>query len=261
MASKTILADVCEHKKFGEIYLVPQDIIEIKEGWNARTDFSGQDELANYITENGFPGSIEVYKTPDKRLLLVDGERRLRALRQAIENGAEIRMVPITVARKGTSEIDLYLSHISRNAGKPFTATEEAESYRRLADWGFEIKEIAEKTGKSISHVRNRLELACASPELRKAVDAGDVPVTAAQKIIKESGGTVDGQSDGLKKARSKPTRNKIIFSYKNGELRKTGVKDACIPVIEEFMTDKIKELIRNDGFNPETLRVSVEKL
>lgn len=258
--AKHILADVCDCKRAGEIFLVSPDVIEIREDWNARTDFSGEEELMDYIEHNGVPGVLEVTKTADKRLILNDGERRLRAVRKLLDKGVEIKGVPVIVAKKGTSEIDLYLSHMTRNAGKPFTPLEEASCYRRLILWGFDPKSISERTGKSVSHVRNRLDLASASPEVQEAVLAGEVTVSAAQKVVKEADGSVADQRAKLNKAKKKKKSNKLIVAMKDGYTKKTGNKTLCCDPIEHlFNAQQFMDALEQHGFDPDTLRISIE--
>ena len=259
MAAKTILADVCEHKKAGEFYFVHPDVIEIVEGWNARVDFSGEDELVAYIKENGVPGVLTVRKTQDRRLELAAGERRLRAVRRANAEGANIKAVQVQVAKKGINDIDLFLLDLSSNGGKPLTPTEEASAFKRLVAWGFDAKGISVKTGKSVSHVRNRLELAEASPEVQAAVNAGEITIGQAQKIAKESDGKIDNQKQELTKARAKPKARKLVLSFKKGDLRETGFKGAsCEPLRKVLSDPEILTAIHHAGFDAESIRITI---
>lgn len=165
---KHVLGDVCEIVKRSEVFHIDPVHIIVVDGWNARTDFSGEDELVAYIKENGVPEPLRVRKNIiEKTLELVSGERRLRAVKRAIEEGCDIKSVPVIVVPKGLNDSDLLVSDLGSNSGKALTPIEEAGAFKRLVGWGLEIKDIAKKTGKSVSHVRNRLELSNASLEVQ----------------------------------------------------------------------------------------------
>lgn len=255
--AKHILADVCDCKRAGEIFYVEPDSINVEPGWNDRTDFSGHEELVESIRSVGVLEPLLVKKI-DGRLMLRKGERRLRAVNELISKGAEIR-VPIIVKNSKVSDADLLFDdYISNNTGKPFTPSEEASRFKRLINYGFSVAEIASKTGKSQGHIRNRLDLANASPEVKAAVDTGEIPITQGQAIAKN--GNLDEQSEELKKARAKPKRNKLILSIKNGSIKRTGIKDApqCY-ALESVFSEAIMTAVADMGFKPDTIRVSVE--
>jgi ParB family chromosome partitioning protein len=259
MGAKTVLAGVCDYKRGGEFFIINPDVIEIVEGWNARKDFSGEDELVAYIKANGVPEPLRVRKTKDSRLELISGERRLRAAKRAIAEGAELQGVPVIVAKRGANDADLFINDMCSNAGKPLTPTEEAGAFKRLVNWGFDVKEIHTKTGKSISHIRNRLELAEASPEVQAAVDAGQINIGQAQEIAKASDGNIDEQSQALKKAKAKPKKQKLVLTFKKGRLNHTGYKEkSCEPLKDVFRNPDIIQAISEAGFDPDSIRVTI---
>lgn len=196
-------------KRAGEIFLVDPMSIKVVDGWNDRTDFSGQEELVESIKEVGVRQPLLVRKSAEEVIELVNGERRLRAVRAAIDAGFQIAAVPVIVAKKDISEIDLYFDAIISNGGKPLEPVEEANSFKRLVAWGVPLKEIASKSGKSYTHVRNRLELANGIPAVKEAVTKKEISVKSAQEIVSGSGGKVAKQAAGLVKVKSTPKTRK----------------------------------------------------
>lgn len=260
MAAKHVLGDVCEVVKRSDIFHIDPASIEVVEGWNARTDFSGEEELVESIKARGVLRPLIVRKTKDKRLELIDGERRLRATLRARKEGAEIYSVPVIVAKRGTNDVDLFADSIIANDGKPFTPTEEASAYLRLIHWGLDVKAIAKKVGKSTTHVRNRLELANASPEVQAAVNAGEITIGQAQEIAKESDGNIEKQKTELTKAKARPKKPKLVLSFKKGHLKQTGYRErTCDPLKEVLQSPELIDAIKAAGFLPESIRISIK--
>lgn len=181
-----------------DIFEIDPRKIEVQGGWNPRTDFSGEDELKLSIIENGVLEPLTV-KAVGERVILVDGERRLRATLLAIMDGHEIVSVPAMLARRGISDIEAMFTALIKNDGKPLSPVEEADAFRRLAAWGVTQADIAKRIGRSQPYVSGRLVLVDAAPEVRKAVTEKKVKIKAAKQIIKKSGGSVERQRQELK--------------------------------------------------------------
>ena len=249
--------------KRSDMFHVDPRFIKVVDGWNDRTDFSGEEELMESIKSVGVKVPLRIKKTKDGELRLVDGERRLRATLRAIEEGSDIKTVPAIVAPHSINDIDLYLESIIANTGKGLTPTEEANSFKRLISWGLSVKEIASKTGRSETHVRNRLELSNAIPVVKKSVDEKEITVKDAQEIVKESDGNVEAQEKALeikkitpKKKKKKPLTMQIrtgLAHYSGGD------KDQTCEVVMDWIFD---EDFRFDldalGFDPDTIKVSI---
>jgi len=261
MTPKHVLGDVCDIVKRSEIFHIDPVHINVVDGWNARTDFSGEDELVAYIKENGVPEPLRVRKNiAEKKLELVSGERRLRAVRRAIAEGCDIKSVPVIVIPKGASDADLLVSDLGSNSGKCLTSTEEAGAFKRLINWGFTIQEISVKTGKSVSHIRNRLELSEASPEVKAAVEAGDIPIGKAQEITRASEGSIDKQKEALEEAKAKPKKTRQVIRFVDNQTVMTGFKEVyCDPILDLFDNPQFIKEIKLAGFNPETIKITIE--
>jgi len=188
-----------QHEAFqgrSNIFKIDPRQIVIKEGWNQRTDFGDLDELAKSIAENGVLNPVHFIKNDAGEIEIVDGERRLKATLLAIKNGADIQAIPGFPVDKKKSEIDRLFIQLIANDGKRFNPVEEAGIYQRFIVWGLSVKDIADKTGRSLQHVYKRLELNAASPEVKKALADKKITIEEAIEVAAED--TIEGQSEKL---------------------------------------------------------------
>src|SRR3990167_8184404 len=118
----------------GELFKIAKKKIRVREGWNPRQDFD-IDYLAANIRVNGVKRPLLVKREDDGHYVLVDGERRLRAVLACIEDGCEILSVPCMVEPPRTSDAESLVDALVSNQGKPFTPEEEAEAFRRFVAW------------------------------------------------------------------------------------------------------------------------------
>ena len=206
-----------------DYYLIDPRAIIVQDGWNPRTDFSGEHELKRSIIENGVKVPLRV-KNVDGSIILIDGERRLRATLKAISEGHEIISIPAIFERKGISDVEALVTALITNEGKPLDPVEEARGLQRLINWGLTIKDIAGKVGKSEVHIRNRLALTDASPQVQQAVQEKTVTLSDAAKITRQSGGNVAAQDEALKTVkkdapvrRKKRSKVEIIMGHVQG--------------------------------------------
>jgi ParB-like chromosome segregation protein Spo0J len=185
-------------------YKVDPRQIEVDPTWNSRTDYGDLEELSADIETNGLLVPLDIKKVGN-RLVLVNGERRLRAIKMAINRGAEFPFVKCEIAKPGISDVEAMLLQLGTNRGKPFEPLEEAEGYRRLEAWGLPVAQIAKRSGKSVQHVRGRLQLVQAGPDVRQAIKDKAVPLKAAVGIVRASEGDLKKQAAEVRAAVSRP--------------------------------------------------------
>lgn len=186
----------------GDLYRVDPRRVQVKEGWNKRTDWGDMEGLSASIEAEGVKKPIVLKKLPDGEVELVDGERRLRGTLMAIERGAQIESIPAEFVRNNISDIEARLLMLLANDGKPFTPLEEALVLKDLRDLGgLSETEIARRTGRSQPTVKARLALVDGSPALREAVQNNVIPLGLAQEIIEKSAGDIEKQDALLTKA------------------------------------------------------------
>ena len=101
--------------------------ITVMEGFNQRIDFGDIDELAAQIKEQGLLEAISVIpftKDGEEKYLLVNGERRYRALLKLINDGVDVGLVKANLLPQQISDDDLFVQQFMRNEGKRFNDIE-----------------------------------------------------------------------------------------------------------------------------------------
>lgn len=196
----------------GELLYVDPRKVVVREGWNPRHDYGNMEEFEASILTNGVQKPIEVQRNKKKQLVLVDGERRLRAVLNLIEkNGRKklpetLRSIPAIEKPADRNDMDTMVSTIISNDGKPFTPLEEAGAYKRLIDMGMSIEDISARVGKAMGTVKNRLLLIDADESVKAALAKGEITLGVAKRVIKASGGDTKKQKKlvaGQKKAKT----------------------------------------------------------
>lgn len=134
---------------------------------NPRKQVGDVDELASSIRSQGIKQPLLV--TPNgetdidghKQYRVVIGHRRLAAARQA-----GLSTVPAIVEEMDARrEREIML--VENTQRSDLTPVEEADGYQGLLDLGVQVKEMAEKTGRSDRFVRRRLKIARIPQETR----------------------------------------------------------------------------------------------
>ena len=172
----------------------PKTLVE-EPGWNVRQAGAELDAhirwLADSIKTEGVKEPLTCYLKKEgetESLVVTNGHCRLLATRLAISEGAEILTVPVRVEDRYSNEGDRILSMILRNSGRPLTQLETAEVCKRLLKFGWDMNQVSTKTGYSIHHIQNILELSNAPDELLQIVKDGQVSSTLAGKMVREKG-------------------------------------------------------------------------
>lgn len=239
MESKTIF----ETKKLDKLFMIDPRAIIVPENFNCREDFGDLDELMQSIVTVGIQSPLRGRQEGDN-FILTDGERRLRAIKKAIEQGNEIARVPFIVEPKGYTDAQRYLDQIICNSGKPFTAIEQSKVFQKLVTFGWTEQEISAKVGKSVSHVRNMLTLFNAPEQIQETIREGKISSTLAVEIIQENKDNAEEQvkivEDAVKHAEVKGKKKvtKKVLKDLNNKLDK---KES------PTKTDKYREFNAND--------------
>lgn len=124
---------------------------------NPRTSFTAPDiaELAASIKKHGVfqPLLLRVHPTKPGTYELVDGERRLRAAKEA-----GLADVPAMVSDLTDDQV-LEIQIVSFLQRKDLTAIEEAQCFNTMLVKKYTHERIAEKVGRSVQYVRDRCRL------------------------------------------------------------------------------------------------------
>ena len=167
-------------------------VIQIDPGYNIRVFYSTTDEadaeLKASSAENGIQVPLTVRLKNDV-VYVVAGHRRLAAIKELISEGHEFVSVPCISEVKGATEADRTLHLLTSNQGKPLTALEKAEVFKRLINnHGWAEDAVAKKAGITTKQVQNLLTLAGASDEVKELVSTNVVAPTVAIRVIKSYG-------------------------------------------------------------------------
>ena len=138
------------------------------------------DALARSIAQSGqLIACIAVCDAGSDRLILVDGYRRILALRRLGRDTACVESWTCDLAQA-------LLTVLARVHGRPFAALEEALLLRELVDHqGLSQHEVARRSGRDVSWVSRRLQLVCGLPDtLLAAVRKGDLSTWAATRVL-----------------------------------------------------------------------------
>ena len=175
--------DFAEYHKLLEL----EDIITKKQ---VREDFNEErlKELADSIKQHGIIEPLIVIETENK-FLLIAGERRFRAAKIA-----GLKTAPCII--KNIKEEDIIIIQLIENGQREDLNPVELNAvYQKLQDSGLSIRQIAEKIGKSKSHVQEVLSISKLNAEekvsagrtLKKAVELSKVKdENQRQKLIEK---------------------------------------------------------------------------
>jgi ParB family chromosome partitioning protein len=147
---------------------------------NPRQRFEAIDELAADIERRGLLLPLVVRELRPNRFEVVCGARRLRALRL---NGAAYAQVIIGDLNE-VEGLEVQLAEIALT--RTVSPYEEAVALQRLRDdFGYSIRKVAEKIGKSTGYVVERTKLLTMSPEALQTLSAAGVPPSVAVEIAR----------------------------------------------------------------------------
>lgn len=173
-----------------ELIRTPYSAIAIEEDFNVRRDFG--DDLTESILQSGILSPLIGYRQDDT-LMLVEGERRYRALEQLIGTGkltleAPQAQVPFLVRQRYADPVQRTAAMLTfGTTGKPLTMSERARGCQRLRSTGMDNVQIAAHVHTTPTAVADCLDLLeIVSPEVLAAVDAGRIAATTALELARE---------------------------------------------------------------------------
>jgi ParB/RepB/Spo0J family partition protein len=211
-------------------HLIDPRKIAIEKNWNPRNyhlpeNRAHLDELKSSIRANGTIVPLLVrWDTEAKQAVLVDGECRLRANLELIEEGVEILAVP-TVQVPGGNEADRLITSLTANTGKPLSKWEIGTAFQRLIGFGWTAEKIAERLGYSARYVNESLELSDAPEDVKQLLSEQAVtPSLALQHIRTDGAGAGVKLKEKVATARAKSAGKKGKVTAKR-ERKEKGVR------------------------------------
>jgi ParB/RepB/Spo0J family partition protein len=168
-----------ESQSDGELRYAPTADLVTDEGFNPRSaiDDEALAELTESIKRRGILQPLLVRQDEEGHLHVVAGHRRLAAA-----HAAKLDRVPVLVTTdEGEALEDAITENLQRRDLRP---VEEARALQRAkGDANLSQQALAERLGKSPGYVRERLRLLRLPTQAQEAIDAGQLPVSAAKPL------------------------------------------------------------------------------
>lgn len=203
--------------KSADLWMVPVADLRLVPGFNIRPlNPAHVASLKEAIKANGYnrgeplKGFVSKEGEDTHIVNVWDGQHRLTAVRELVEEGEPIEFLPVVVSPAGTSMIDLTVGMtMTADRKMALTSQDWATSCKRLIGYGCEVDEIASRLGKSKPQISDYLVLAGASRRVWAMIEARKVSTTTAIKMLKKHGAATadvleqkfaDAQARGKKK-------------------------------------------------------------
>ena len=180
-------------KSVSDVVSIDPRIIDIEAGHNPRDyalkeNHDHLEELKASIKKQGVRVPLLVrFDKHGGKAIVVDGECRLRACLELIDEGVPIESVP-TIQVKGGNEADRLVTALTANTGKPLSKWESGNAFKRLEHFGWTPEKIAEELGFSLRFVNEALELADAPEEVKHMLSEQAVTPSLALSELRKQG-------------------------------------------------------------------------
>lgn len=180
----------------GDGWRVDPLIILEEEDFNVRgafaVDYWNRPDVVAYI--RGFANSYRDSKpvppitveVRDGEIYVRDGAHRLRGMRLAIEEGADLELVDVYEHRG--DEVEQAKLVLTANDGRHLTRLERAVQYGKFIGWGWSINKIASEFNRTHEHVRTTLTLLQLPFELKQMIAEDICSASFALKVYDEHG-------------------------------------------------------------------------
>lgn len=234
------------------IFRVKPGALKVMPGWNCRNFDDPQNiqhvaELKEFIRHRGVMEPLTVRVEGDD-IFVVNGECRLRAVRELLEEGVEIESVPCQSEGRHVSEADEVEGQITRNSGKPFTPLELCAVFHRLFSLGRSEEEIAEAAGYTAERVRQIMSLNRATEWTKDAVRQGRVSATTVQRALEQSKKPIEAERAIRKAVAAAEKSGKTKIGPRHlGKKKEPGAK----PVVRPSYKALAKTLVENTRPQP----------
>lgn len=230
-----------------DVFLVPPHLLNEEENFNARKEYTGIEEFADFIRENGVLAlpPLYVYRKGDK-WYISDGHRRIRAVRIVESEGIDVRGVPCM--NDPLNEEDRTLALVTRNSGTPLTKMEQGDVFQRMVNFGYTNTEIAKKIGKSLPYVGQCLALATAPKKVQELLIAGvvnDTTVLTALGSVEDVSMAYEVIMDGVEAA-----KNTVVVNGNggNGDVPNVTQRDVSRAVRTRVGKETVSTRMKNLG-------------
>lgn len=182
-------------------FQVAPHLIVVEPGFNRPISRENVDQFKSSIRAGAQIPDIWV-RVEDGEIIMVDGEHRLIAVNELIEEGMEIPLMSCTQFNGNDADRIAHLCTSSQ--GQPLSQLDAGIQYKRLSILGWDDKKIADRIGKSISHVTQCKALADANTDVHQAIARKEISPTLAADVVREHGSKAGAViAEGLEKAKA----------------------------------------------------------
>lgn len=161
----------------------PRNLI-LRDDFNVRSDMGDLNALMESILATGLQVPLKAKKIVNSdQYEVVDGHRRLTAIKMAIEQGHEILYVQV-MPFVGNEEEQVMSMLVTGVGQKPLTEIEQAEAIKRLTNFGHRVEDIAKKMGKSLPHVYYLVKLSKLPQKVKNLISEGYISGLTVMEIV-----------------------------------------------------------------------------
>ena len=179
--------DIINREK--KIHQARLDFFVIDEAHNRTIQPAYVDEYARTVGKVGVekPLLVKIFTDEDgvKRGMVFDGLHRILACRKVVANGGDPGWIPYTIDNNLNDE-QRYIIQLRRNTGAPMTGLDEAHAFDQLIKKGWTREEIANESGKTISHIAQVLPIVSAPKKVQKYVKDDRISLTLLLDLYKK---------------------------------------------------------------------------
>lgn len=258
MAEVTRLRDLKESAR--DQLMIDPRIIIVEKNFNPRDyrlpeNRAHLDELKASIKERGTIMPLLVrFDKERSAAVLVDGECRLRANLELIDEGVDIKAVP-TIQVPGKSEADCLFDALIANTGKPLSQWEAGNAFNRLYNHGHSDEDIAKKTGFTLRYIKQARELADAPADVKFLLSEQAVtPSLAIAELRRSSAGAAlvlrakaeQAKASGKKTAKKEKSKGSTMITLQT--------------LVRSMLADVVKDKIDIDSAEYDWLNIDRKK-
>lgn len=233
--------------------------VHVEKGFNAR-DYSLEENknhlesLKASIRDVGVLQPVWIRQDKDK-FYLVDGETRLRAVLELVDEGLPILKIPAKIVDAG-NEIERKLLSLTANQGKPLGKWEAGTAYKQLEGWGWTHEQIAERVGQTERYIREAIELSNVPQDVKVLLSSGNITTRLALKTVREEGDTAAKTlTKAVESAKAEgKTQAKASRKTKEGDIKK------IIAQIANDCADEFEESQKDEGYSHVPVRAELLK-
>jgi ParB/RepB/Spo0J family partition protein len=246
-----------------DVYKIDPRKLQIKAEWNSRdfSDPANMDHikmLAASIKEVGVKEPLKV-NIEDNIPYVTNGECRLRAVMMLIEQGVEIKSVPVMGEDRFANEADRLFTQFISNSGKPFGPIENARLFKRLVDMGWAQKDIASKSGMSGGRISQILELNKLPVSIQQLIIEGKVSSAFALNVWNKHGQNLEAAFAELTAAvETANAEGRTRAMPKDGEGGGKGAKKEAGQSLKTYLKELIAEAYANEQVDDSEQKVTL---